>query len=177
VERVSGEIAQRLADERAALELLDTIPGVGQRAAEIILAEIGTDMARFPSAKHLASWAGMCPGNKESGGKRLSGKTRKGNPWLRQVLIEVAHAASKTKDTYLSAQYRRLASRRGKQRALVALGHTILVMVYHILTRREPYRELGPLYFDVLDRQRVQQRLVQRLERLGYTVNLQPLAA
>ena len=177
VERVSAEIAQRLADEQAALELLDTIPGVGQRAAEIILAEIGTDMARFPSTKHLTSWAGMCPGNKESGGKRLSGKTRKGNPWLRQVLIEVAHAASKTKDTYLSAQYRRLATRRGKQRALVALGHTILVMVYHILTRREPYRELGPLYFDVLDRQRVQQRLVKRLERLGYTVNLQPLAA
>jgi transposase len=177
VERVSAEIAQRLADEQAALELLDTIPGVGQRAAEIILAEIGTDMARFPSAKHLASWAGLCPGNKESGGKRLSGKTRKGNPWLRQVLIEVAHAASKTKDTYLSAQYRRLATRRGKQRALVALGHSILVMVYHILSRRRPYRELGPLYFDILDRQRVQQRLVQRLERLGYTVNLQPLAA
>jgi transposase len=177
VERVSTEIAQRLQAEQEALELLDTIPGVGQRAAEIILAEIGTDMARFPSAKHLASWAGMCPGNKESGGKRLSGKTRKGNPWLRQVLIEVAHAASKTKDTYLAAQYRRLASRRGKQRALVALGHSILVMVYHILTRRRPYRELGPLYFDVLDRQRVQQRLVQRLERLGYTVNLQPLAA
>jgi transposase len=177
VERVSAAIAQRLADEQAALELLDTIPGVGRRAAEIIVAEIGTDMARFPSAKHLASWAGLCPGNKESGGKRLSGKTRKGNPWLRQVLIEVAHAASKTKDTYLSAQYRRLASRRGKQRALVALGHTILVMVYHILRRRGPYRELGPLYFDVLDRQRVQQRLVHRLERLGYTVNLQPLAA
>lgn len=177
VERVSAEIAQRLADEQAALELLDTIPGVGQRAAEIIVAEIGTDMARFPSAKHLASWAGLCPGNKESGGKRLSGKTRKGNPWLRQVLIEVAHAASKTKDTYLSAQYRRLATRRGKQRALVALGHSILVMVYHILSRRRPYRELGPLYFDMLDRQRVQQRLVQRLERLGYTVNLQPLAA
>ena len=167
VERVSTEIAQRLQAEQEALELLDTIPGVGRRAAEIMLAEVGTDMARFPSAKHLTSWAGMCPGNKESGGKRLSGKTRKGNPWLRQVLIEVAHAASKTKDTYLSAQYRRLASRRGKQRALVALGHTILVMVYHILTRREPYRELGPLYFDVLDRQRVQQRLVQRLERLG----------
>jgi transposase len=177
VDRVSTEIAQRLQAEQEALALLDTIPGVGQRAAEIIVAEIGTDMARFPSAKHLASWAGLCPGNKESGGKRLSGKTRKGNPWLRQVLIEVAHAASKTKDTYLSAQYRRLASRRGKQRALVALGHSILVMVYHILSRRRPYRELGSLYFDILDRQRVQQRLVQRLERLGYTVNLQPLAA
>lgn len=177
VERVSTAIAQRLEAEQEALELLDTIPGVGQRAAEILVAEIGTDMARFPSAKHLASWAGMCPGNKESGGKRLSGKTRKGNPWLRQVLIEVAHAASKTKDTYLAAQYRRLATRRGKQRALVALGHSILVMVYHILSRRRPYRELGPLYFDMLDRQRVQQRLVHRLERLGYTVNLQPLAA
>jgi transposase len=177
IERVSTEITQRLADDQAALELLDTIPGVGRRAAEILLAEIGTDLSRFPSAKHLASWAGMCPGNKESGGKRLSGKTRKGNIWLRQVLFEVAHAASKTKETYLSAQYRRLATRRGKQRALVALGHSILVSAYHILTRRVPYRELGPLYFDSLDRQRIQQRLVQRLERLGYTVNLQPIAA
>ena len=177
MERVSAEIGRRLAAEQEALELLDTIPGVGQRAAEIILAEIGTELARFPSAKHLAAWAGMCPGNKESGGKRLSGKTRKGNPWLRHVLIEVAHAASKSKDTYLAAQYRRLATRRGKQRALVALGHSILVMVYHILSRRVPYRELGPLYFDARNRQRVQQRLVQRLERLGYSVNLQPVAA
>ena len=177
VERVGAEITQRLADEQAALELLDTIPGVEQRAAEIMLAEVGTDLARFPTAKHLASWAGICPGHKESGGKRLSGKTRKGNIWLRHVLFEVAHAASKTKDTYLSAQYRLLAARRGKQRALIALGHSILVSAYHILTRRVPYRELGPLYFDALDRQRVQQRLVQRLERLGYTVNLQPIAA
>ena len=123
VERVSAEIAQRLQAEQEALALLDTIPGVGRRAAEITVAEIGTHMARFPSAKHLASWAGMCPGNKESGGKRLSGKTRKGNPWLRQVLIEVAHAASKTKDTYLSAQYRRLATRRGQQRALGPGAH------------------------------------------------------
>jgi transposase len=119
IARVSTEIAQRLADDQAAIELLDTIPGVGQRAAEIMLAKIGTDLSRCPSAKHLASWAGMCPGNKESGGKRLSGKTRKGNVWLRQVLFEVAYAASKTKDTYLSAQYRRLAPRRGKQRALI----------------------------------------------------------
>jgi transposase len=177
IERVSAEISRHLAAEQEALELLDTIPGVGQRAAEILLAEVGTDLSRFPSAKHLASWAGMCPGNKESGGKRLSGKTRKGNIWLRQVLFEVAHAASKTKDTYLSAQYRRLATRRGKQRALVALGHSILVSAYYILTQRVPYRELGPLYFDNLDRQRVQQRLVQRLERLGYSVNLQPVAA
>jgi transposase len=141
VERVSAESAQRLADDQAALELRDTISGVGQRAAEILLAAGGTDLSRVPSAKHLASWAGMCPGNKESGGKRLSGKTRKGNIWRRHVLFEVAHAASQTKDTYLSAQYRRLATRRGKQRALVALGHSILVSAYHLLTRRVPYRE------------------------------------
>jgi transposase len=176
MERVSSEIEQRLQDEQAAIELLDTVPGISRRAAEILIAELGTDLSRFPSAKHLASWAGMCPGNKESGGKRLSGKTRHGNSWLRQVLIEIAHVASKTKNTYLAAQYRRIAARRGKKRALIALGHTILVIIYHILTRHESYRELGANYFDELDRQRVEQRLVRRLERLGYTVNLQPAA-
>jgi len=118
----------------------------------------------------------MCPGNAESGGKRLSGKTRKGNVWLRQVLIEIAHVASKTKETYLAAQYRRIAARRGKKRALVALAHTILVIVYQILTKREPYRELGGTYFDERERQRVEQRLVHRLERLGYQVTLRPTA-
>jgi len=174
MERVSAEIAQRLQEDAVALELLDTVPGIGLRAAQILIAELGSDLSRFPSARHLASWAGMCPGNKESGGKRLSGKTRKGNVWLRQVLIEIAHVASRTKDTYLAAQYRRIAARRGKKRALVALGHTILVMIYHILTRRQPYHELGVAYFDQLERQRVEQRLVHRLERLGYTVALQP---
>jgi transposase len=130
IERVSEEIGQRLATDQEAIALLDTIPGVGQRAAEILIAEIGTDMSRFPSAKHLASWAGMCPGNYESGGKRLSGKTRKGSRWLRQVLVEIAHVASKTKNTYLAAQYRRIAARRGKKRALIALGHTVLTIVY-----------------------------------------------
>src|SRR5207249_360590 len=167
MERVSSEIEKRLQEDQAAIELLDTVPGISHRAAEIVLAEIGTDLSRFPSAKHLASWAGMCPGNKESGGKRLSGKTRKGNVWLRQVLIEIAHVASKTKDTYLAAQYRRIAARRGKKRALVALGHTILVIIYHILMQRKPYQELGPTYFDQRERQRVEQRLVRRLERLG----------
>ena len=150
------------------------MPGISQRAAEVLLAALGTDLSRFPDAKHLASWAGMCPGNAESGGKRLSGKTRKGNQALRQALIQIAHVASKTKDTYLAAQYRRIAARRGKKRALVALGHTVLVIVYHILTRRQPYHELGVAYFDQLDQQRVEQRLVRRLERLGYTVSLQP---
>ena len=174
MERVSAEIEQRLRDEQEAISLLDGVPGISQRAAEIIVAEIGTDLRRFPSAKHLASWAGMCPGNGESGGKRLSGKTRKGNQWLRQVLIEIAHVASKTRDTYLAAQYRRIAARRGKKRALVALGHTILVIIYHILTRHQPYQDLGPAYFDQLDRQHLERRLVRRLERLGYTVSLQP---
>jgi transposase len=174
--RVSAEIEPRLQPEQAAIDLLDTVPGISRRAAEIILAELGPDLSRFPSAKHLASWAAMCPGNAESGGRRLSGKTRKGNRWLRQVLIEIAHGAAKTKDTYLAAQYRRLAARRGKKRALVALGHTSLVIVYHILTRREPYRELGAASFDQLERQRVEYRLVRRLERLGYTVTRQSTA-
>jgi transposase len=174
LERVSAEIAQRLRDDADAIALLDSVPGISQRAAEIILAEVGSDVSRFPSAKHLASWAGMCPGNAESGGKRLSGKTRKGNRWLRQLLVEVAHVAAKTKDTYLAAQYRRIAARRGKKRALIALGHTILVIVYHILSRRQPYQELGVTYFDNLERQHVERRLVRRLERLGYHVTLQP---
>jgi transposase len=165
IERVSGEIDQRLAAEQEAIALLDTIPGVGQRAAEILMAEIGTDMSRFPSAKHRAFWAGMCPGNAESGGKRLSGKTRKGSRWLRQGLVEIAHVASTTKKTYLAAQYRRIAARRGKKRALMAVGHTILTIVYTLLTRQQSYQDLGAAYFDQREQQRVERRLVQRLER------------
>jgi transposase len=133
-------------------------------------------MSRFPSAKQLASWAGMCPGQNESGGKRRSGKTRKGSRWLRQTLVEMAHAAAKTKGTYLSSQYRRIAARRGKKRALMAVGHTILVMAYHMLMRRQPYQDLGVAYFDKLEQHRVERRLVKRLERMGYEVALQPSA-
>ncbi len=176
IARVSGEIDQRLIADQEAIALLDTIPGVGQRAAEIRIAEIGTDMSRFPSAKHLASWAGMCPGNYESGGKRLSGKTRKGSRWLRQVLVAIAHVAAKTKNTYLAAQYKRIAARRGKKRALIAVGHTILTIVYMMLTRKQPYQDLGAAYFDQREQQRVERRLVQRVERLGYEVSLQPRA-
>lgn len=175
--RVSAVIEQHLMAEQEAITLLDTIPGVSQRTAEILLAEIGTDMTRFPSAKHLASWAGMCPGHHESAGKRLSGKTRKGSRWLRQVLVEAAHVAAKTKQTYLAAQYQRIAARRGKKRALIALGHTILIIVYYLLTRKQPYQDLGTAYFDKLEQHRVQQRLVHRLERLGYQVSLQPSVA
>ena len=176
IARVSDEIDQRLTADQEAITLLDTIPGVGQRAAEILIAEIGTDMRRFPSAKHLASWAGRCPGNHESGGKRLSGKTRKGSRWLRQILVEIAQVASKTKNTYLTAQYRRIAARRGKKRALIAVGHTILTIVYTMLTRKQPYQDLGAAYFDQREQHRVERRLVQRLERLGYEVALQPRA-
>jgi transposase len=176
IARVSTMIAQHLETEQEAMALLDTIPGVSQRTAEILLAEIGTDMTRFPSAKHLASWAGMCPGHHASAGKRLSGKTRKGSRWLRQVLVEAAHVAAKTKQTYLAAQYKRIAARRGKKRALIALGHTILIVVYHLLTRKQPYQDLGAAYFDTRDQRRVEHRLVQRLERLGYRVSLQPNA-
>jgi transposase len=177
IDRVRAVIAQHLEAEQEAMALLDTIPGVSQRTAEILLAAIGTDMTRCPSAKHLASWAGMCPGHHESAGTRLSGKTRKGRRWLRQVLVEAAHVAAKTKQTYLAAQYQRMAARRGKKRALMALGHTILIMVYHLLTRKQPYQDLGTAYCDKLEQHRVQQRLVHRVERLGYQVSLQPSVA
>ena len=133
---------------------------------------MGTDLQRFPTAKHLASWAGVCPGNHESAGKRLSGRTRKGSPWLRQALVEAAHGAARSKRTYVGAQYRRIAARRGKKRAAVAVGHTILGMAYQVLTRREVYRELGANYFDEHDQRRVERRLVARLTQLGYSVDL-----
>jgi transposase len=157
-----------------AILLLCTIPGIGRRAAEGILAEIGLNMGRFPSAGHLASWAGMCPGNHESAGKRLSGRTRKGNPWLRLMLVEAAHAAAHTKHTYLSAQYHRLAARRGKKKAIVAVGHSILVIIYHVLQEQQSYVELGGNYFDERERHAIEQRLVRRLEKLGYQVALTP---
>ncbi len=175
IARVGDEIARRLEPAAADIELLDTVPGVNQRTAEILLAEIGQDLSRFPSAGHLASWAGMCPGNNESAGKRKSGKTRKGSPWLRQALIEAAHGAARSKQTYLGAQYRRLIARLGKKKAIVAVAHSILVIAYHVLTRREPYRDLGPNYFDEHQRERVEERLVRRLKRLGYTVELKPM--
>jgi len=171
--RLSGEIAERLRPFQAEIERLDTIPGINRSIAEVLLAEIGPDMNRFPDAHHLASWAGMCPGHNESGGKRQSGKTRKGNRWLRQALIEAAHGASHTKDTYLSSQYRRLVGRRGKKRALVAVGHSLLVIAYHLLNRQATYAELGSNYFEQLHRYRLEQNLVQRLEKLGYKVTLE----
>ena len=177
VAHVSVEIEERTRPFEEALARLDAIPGVGRRTAEILIAEIGTDMSRFPTAGHLASWAGLCPGQHESAGKRRSGRTRKGNPWLRTALVEAAQAAAHTKNTYLAAQYHRLAGRRGRKRAILAVGHTILVTAYHLLDRADTYRDLGPLYFEERDRRAVERRLVRRLERLGYQVTLTPPAA
>jgi transposase len=175
IDRLSQRIEAVLpAPFEAALERLVTVPGIEECSAQNILAEIGVDMEVFPTEHHLASWAGMCPGQRESAGKRGSGRTRKGDQWLRTTLVQVAWAASHTKNTYLSALYRRLVGRRGKKRALVALGHTILVIVYHILKKGVTYKDLGPDYFDKLDTQRLTKSLIRRLERLGHDVVLKP---
>jgi transposase len=159
----------------AAVALLDTIPGVDQCLAEIIVSELGTDMRRFPSAAHAAAWAGLAPGNYESGGKRYSGRIRSGNQALRTALVQGAWAASHTKNTYLAAQYYRLVGRRGKKRALIAVAHSILVIAYHMLLRHEPFRELGGSYFDERKKDAVTNHLLKRLEKLGYAVQIEPL--
>jgi transposase len=178
VERLSAQVAWVVAPFSPLLALLKTIPGVDQRTAEVILAEIGTDMGRFVTAGHLASWAGLCPGNNESAGKHASGRTRKGSKWLRTALVQAANAAARSKGTYLAAQYARIKGRRGHKKAIVAVAHSILVICWHLLTRNEPYSDLGGDYF--LERQSndvYKNRLVRQLERMGYQVNLQPADA
>lgn len=160
-----------------AIVLLDTIPGVARQTAEVIVAEIGIDMSRFPTADHLASWAGVAPGNNESGGKRRSGKTRKGNQHLRTALVQAANAAARTRGTYLRAQYQRLAPRRGHKRAIMALAHSILVIAYYLIARSQPYRELGGDYFDTISPAKTAKRLIKRLEHLGFQVSIQEIPA
>ena len=158
-----------------AVELLDTIPGVNQRVAEVILAEIGLDMRVFPSDRHLTAWAGLAPGSYQSAGKRLSGRTRKGNRSLRTIMVQAAWAAVRTKGSYLSALYHRLSGRRGKKRAIVAVARSMLVSVYHMLCRREVYQEMGRDVFDERERTSKMKWLKRRLERLGYQVELVPV--
>lgn len=157
-----------------AVTLLDTIPGIGRRAAEQILAEIGPDMRRFPTEAHIASWARLAPGNNESAGKRYSGRTGHGNRFLRACLVQAAHAAVRVKDSYFKAFYYRLAGRRGVKRAIVAVAHRILIAAYHMLSRHEPFRELGATYLDERNRTRVVTGATRRLEQLGYRVTLEP---
>ena len=158
-----------------AIKLLDTIPGVGETVAQIIVAEIGVDMDRFPTDHHLASWAGMCPGNNESAGKRKSGKTTKGSRYLRAALVQAAWAASHQQGTYLAAQYKRLVKRMGKKKALVAVGHSMLVMVYHVLQNRTRYQELGGDYFDRRNVAKQRKRLIRQLESLGVKVTVEEI--
>jgi len=173
--QLSDEVEQRLRPFEDALTRLDEVPGVGRRVAEDVLAEIGVDMSRFPSAAHLASWAKVCPGNNESAGKQKSGRTGHGNPWLRAALVEAARGAARTKRSYLGAQYRRLVPRRGAKRAALAVAHSILTIIYHLLRTSCHYQDLGVDYFDQRDQERTVRRLTHRLERLGYVVR--PVAA
>lgn len=158
-----------------AITLLDTIPGVARQTAELLLAEIGSDMSQFPSDAHLAKWAKLCPGNCESAGKRYSGRTGHGNHWLRSGLMQAAHAAVKCKGTYLQAVYQRLVKRLGKQKAIVAVAHRILKAAYHILSKQEPYRDLGANYLDSYRPDTVVKRLCRRIEKLGYRATVEPL--
>jgi transposase len=175
---LSGAIDAAIAPFADKVALLDTIPGIDRRTAEALLAEIGPDMSVFPSHRHLASWAGLCPGNNESGGKRKSGRTRKGSKWLHAALTQSAKAAARGKGTYLNSQYARVKGRRGHAKATVATAHSILVSAYFILERGVPYQDLGELYFHQRDQEQIhryRRRLVRQLERLGHKVTLEPL--
>jgi len=173
IEAVEAEVEHRLAPFAVQMAQLDTIPGVSDRVAEVVVAEIGTDMTRFPSAAHLTSWGGMCPGSKESAGKRRSTQTRKGSPALRRTLTEAGQAAGRTKNSYLGAVYRRIAARRGKKRAAIAVGRRILEIAYYVLRDGVAYEELGANFYDERKKDTVVRNAVKRLERLGYKVTVE----
>jgi transposase len=175
IARVDREVEERLAPFRAAVDLLTSIPGVGPLAARVIVAEIGLDTGRFPSAGHLVSWAGLCPRNDESAGKRRSVRLRKGAPWLKTTLVQCAWAASRKKASYLQAQYHRLRGRRGAKKAVCAVAASILTAAYHMLKGGTAYRDLGPDHFDRRSKEVQARRLLRRLADLGYAVELAPL--
>jgi transposase len=177
IESVSKEVEDRIRPFLKEMTLLTTMAGVKQRVAENVISEIGVDMSFFPTRRHLASWTGLCPGNNESAGKRKSGKTRKGDRWLKRFLLEAAWAVSQTEGTYLSALYHRLARRRGKKKAIVAVAHAMVVIIYHILRDKVPYYELGAHHFDRLHVTHIKHHLVKRLEGLGFKVTLEPSLA
>jgi transposase len=172
---VQTEIEQQLVPFEEAVALAQTLPGGGAVAAAGLIAELGPDMQVFPSHQHLASWAGVCPGNKQSGGKQFQARTRPGRPRLKALLCAVAQAIAHMSNNYLAALYHRIARRRGKGRAILAVAHALLVILYHMLLRdHKPYTDLGTDYFDRLDTERIQRRYLHRLEHLGYTVTLTP---
>jgi len=169
IEEVTGPFAGEI-------ERLDAVPGVDRRVAEVVLAEVGADMNPFPTHRHVAAWAGMSPGNEESAGKRQKRRITPGNRWLKRTLVQAAWAASHTKNSYLASQYRRLVGRRGKKRALIAVGHSILVILYYLLKEGTQYADLGADFFDRLEPQRLIRYYVKRLERLGHKVTLEQCA-
>lgn len=182
LERMIGELNQQIEVLMAPFlplaEKLCQIPGISRHLAEVIIAEIGVNMQQFPTAAHLASWASICPGNRESGGKRLSGRTRAGNPWLKAALAEAGWAASHTKNTYLGTRFRHVARRRGAKRAVLAVGHTILKIAHRLLSDPSlDYKDLGPEHFAPASKERLAQDLVRRLNKLGYKVNIDTTAA
>ena len=176
IEAISQQVGLLLAPFVEELERVTTIPGVKQRTAEVVIAEIGVDMSVFPSAGHLASWAALCPGNNESAGKHRSGKTRRGNPWLRTALTEAALGAIRHGRGALAARYRRIMRHRGHKKAVIAVAHAMLVAIYHMLTRRTTYQDLGDDYYDRRHAERAKHRALQTLERQGYRVSLEPVA-
>ena len=173
---LDAKIEEQVRPLAEVMERLDAVPGVDRRVAQVVLAEVGPDMTPFPSDQHLASWAGMCPGNEESAGKRKRRRITPGDRWLKRTLVQAAWAASHTKNTYLASQYRRLAGRRGKKRALIAVGHSMLVIFYHMLKRGMPYQGLGGDFFDRFEPERIKRYHVKRLEALGYKVAIEPAA-
>jgi transposase len=176
ISRLDSEVDKRMHPFNESIERLDGIDGLGRRSVEEIIAEIGVDMSRFPSADHLASWAKLCPGNNESAGKRKSGSTGHGNTWLRSILVQVAWSAARTKRTYLSALYHRLSGRKGSKRAIIAVAHAILVIIYSMLRNHTTYRDLGQEYFDRINHQSVLNRAISRIQRLGYNVIIEPVS-
>lgn len=172
IERLDEEVSQRMRPFEKEMERLDGIHGIGRKAAEEILTEIGVDMSRFPTAASLASWARLCPGNNESAGKRKNERTGQGNVWLRSILVQASWSAARTKHTYLSALYHRVAARRGNKRAIIAVAHAILTIIYSLLRHHTEYRDMGETYFDHLNRESVVRRAIRRIENLGYSVTI-----
>lgn len=176
IAEIDREVDTSFAPFRIAVDLLSTIPGVSTLSAQIIVAEIGIDMKRFPTVGHLRSWAGLCPRNDESAGKRRSSRLRKGAPWLKTALVQCAWSAARKKESYLQAQYRRLCSRRGPQKAVCAVAASILTAAYHMLKDGTVYQDLGPNHFNKRSKITHTQHLVKRLEQLGYAVEIRPLS-